>query len=346
MTHEPVARDGRPLGGLPPNDGFLADVLTGLGGRPKSIPSKYFYDAHGSRLFEEITTLEEYYPTRTELAIMEKHLEEIVDRLGRGCLLVEYGSGSSRKTRILLDAMEDPAGYVPIDISGEHLAESARCLAEAYPDLSIHPVSADYTTDFEIPALPLRAARTVVYFPGSTIGNVEPSVASSFLGRMARVAGWGGGLLIGVDLEKNPSTLEAAYNDARGVTAAFNRNLIHRINAELGASFDVDAFAHEAVYNRSRRRIEMYLISGRKQSSCLRGHVIALEEGERILTEYSYKYTRERFADVARRAGLRVRDVWMDDDRFFSVQYLEAIRCSPPDGESPHRKPASGNGQG
>lgn len=323
MTHQTSAAIGQATDLRPTIDEFLEDVLEGLTAHAKFIPCKYFYDARGSRLFDEITELDEYYPTRTELSIMERHLDEIVDCLGTHCLLVEYGSGSSLKTRILLDAMKDPAGYVPIDISSEHLVESARSLADAYPDLDIYPVSADYTDAFELPDLAFSEERTVVFFPGSTIGNFEPSAARDFLARMARVAGPGGGLLIGVDLEKDPSILEAAYNDEGGVTAAFNKNLLHRIKAELDATIDADAFRHEAVYNRREGRIEMYLVSRTKQTARVDGKVIPLKEGERICTEYSYKYTRERFAELAMSAGLQVRKVWMDDDGLFSIQYLE-----------------------
>ncbi len=323
MTHRTAAAIGQSAEPRPRKGTFLKDVIEGLTARPKFIPSKYFYDARGSRLFDEITELDEYYPTRTELSIMERHLDEMVACLGTRCLLVEYGSGSSLKTRILLDAMDDPAGYVPIDISSEHLAESARRLADAYPELDIHPISADYTGGFELPDLGSSAERTVVFFPGSTIGNFEPPAARDFLTRMAQVAGPRGGLLIGVDLEKEPAVLEAAYNDAGGVTAAFNKNLLHRIHTELNATIDPDAFRHEAVYNRREGRIEMYLVSQAKQTVRVDGIALPMKEGERICTEYSYKYTRERFAELASSAGFQVRQVWMDEDELFSVQYLE-----------------------
>ncbi len=303
---------------------FLDDVRCGLAAEEKSIPCKYFYDARGSQLFDQITQLEEYYPTRTELAIMARYVDEMVERLGPRCLLVEYGSGSSLKTRILLEHMREPAGYVPIDISGDHLAASARRIARAYPGLDVRPVTADYTSPFHVPDHAFDALRTVVYFPGSTIGNFEPPAARDFLLRMRRVAGPGGGLLIGVDLAKDPSILEAAYNDARGVTAAFNKNLLCRINRELGATFDLDAFRHEAVYNVEEGRIEMYLISRADQVARLGFDLIRLKAGERIRTEYSYKYTLERFTTLASDAALEVRDVWVDEDRLFSVQYLEA----------------------
>lgn len=302
---------------------FLTDVVNGLEADAKSIPSKYFYDARGSRLFEEITDLEEYYPTRTELAIMERHVGEMGHALGPRCLLVEYGSGSSRKTRVLLEAMEDPAGYVPIDISGEHLRLSAQRLSEQFPDLVVHPVRADYTAHVELPEDTFESRRTVVYFPGSTIGNFEPAAAGGFLQRINEVAGRDGGLLIGVDLQKNRTVLESAYNDAKGVTAAFNRNLIHRINSELGGTLDPEAFRHEALYNEREGRIEMYLIAEHAQSTVLGGRDIRIGAGERIHTEHSYKYTVEGFDELARGAGFYLRDVWTDARHFFSVMYLE-----------------------
>ena len=306
-------------------DALLADVLEGMGRTPKSLPCKYLYDARGSRLFEQITQLEEYYPTATELAIMEAHLNEIVACLGPRCLLLEYGSGSSLKTRLLLDRMEEPAGYVAIDISEEHLSASMRYLQEMYPHIPMRAVPADYTTSFAVPANGFEAARTVVYFPGSTIGNFEPREAHAFLVRMAQAAGPGGRLLIGVDLEKDRDTVEAAYNDAQGVTAAFNKNLLRRMNRELGATFDPDAFRHRAVYNLEEGRIEMSLVSACDQTVRVNGHAIRFEEDEPIVVEYSYKFTLERFQGLAERAGFAVRNVWMDTNRLFSVQYLTVL---------------------
>ena len=304
-------------------DSFLDDVLKGLTIYPKSLPCKYFYDARGSRLFDRITELDEYYLTRTELAIMQAHVGDMVDWLGARCLLVEYGSGSSLKTRILLDRMNDPAGYVPIDISSEHLARSVDLLQAAYPHVRMYPICADYTRSIVLPAGRFDAARVVVYFPGSTIGNFEPREIRAFLACMAKVAGPGGGLLIGVDLDKAPGVLEAAYNDAEGITAAFNKNLLDRMNAELGASFRPEAFRHEAVYEPDAGRVDMYLVSEREQTAEVGGHLVRFEEGERIHTEYSHKFTLERFADVANSAGFEVRDVWVDEQKMFSVQYLD-----------------------
>lgn len=312
--------------GAPPAfaDVLLADVLEGMQRTPKSLPCKYLYDARGSRLFDRITELEEYYPTATERAIMQAHLDEMATCLGPRCLLLEYGSGSSLKTRLLLERMTDPAGYVAIDISEEHLSVSMRRLREAYPHIPMRSLAADYTTSFTVPSAGFEAARTVVYFPGSTIGNFEPGEALDFLMRMAEAAGPGGGLLIGVDMEKDRQTVEAAYNDAQGVTAAFNKNLLRRLNRELGATFDLDAFRHRAVYNLEEGRIEMSLVSACRQTVQVNGHSVRFGEGEPICVEYSYKFTLERFRRLAERAGFAVHKVWTDADRLFSVQYLRA----------------------
>lgn len=306
----------------PEADTFLEDVHEGLGQAQKTIPSKFFYDARGSQLFEEITELPAYYPTRTEMAIMERFIGEMVARIGRQCLLVEYGSGSSLKTRILLDNLIDPVGYVPIDISREHLMQSAAVLKERYPHLHILPVCADYTTDFHLPDI--EGARPVVFFPGSTIGNFTPEEATDFLQHLAEVVGPGGGLLIGVDLRKDVSVIEAAYNDAQGVTAAFNKNMLVRINEELGGTFHLDRFQHRAFFNESHSRIEMHLVSLGNQCVRVGEMQIPFRDGETILTEYSYKYSLEHFAALAAHAGFNVEQVWTDARDYFSVQYLVA----------------------
>ncbi len=306
----------------PETDTFFDVVRDGLTQPQKAIPSKFFYDARGSRLFDRITELPAYYLTRTEMAIMRRFIGEMVGRIGPRCLLVEYGSGSSLKTRILLDHLDDPAGYVPIDISREHLLRSARTLQAAYPGLPIRPVCADYTTAFDLPVP--DGARPVVYFPGSTIGNFTPEEAVGFLRHVAGVVGPGGGLLIGVDLQKDVAVIEAAYNDAQGVTAAFNLNLLRRINRELGGTFDLDGFAHRACYDRAHGRIEMHLVSLADQCVRLGALQIPFRRGETILTEYSYKYRPTDFAAIAREAGFDVEQVWTDERRYFSVQDLMA----------------------
>jgi dimethylhistidine N-methyltransferase len=304
------------------DEAFLADVLAGLARPRKRLPSKYFYDAAGSRLFDRITELDEYYPTRTELAIMRAHAGAMAARCGPRCLLVELGAGSLVKVRLLLDRLDRPAGYVPVDVSGDHLRAAAGALAADYPGLAVRPVVADFTRPFELP--PAAAARRVVYFPGSTIGNFDPADADALLARVARLVGPGGGLLLGVDLRKTPAVLEPAYNDARGVTAAFNRNLLVRINRELGADFDPAAFRHRAVYNGERSRIEMHLVSAADQRVRVGGRTFAFRAGESIHTENSYKYD---LADLARRAagcGLGVDETWTDERRYFAVLYLTA----------------------
>jgi dimethylhistidine N-methyltransferase len=319
LTRPPVRDFG------PGRDRFLAEALAGLRRRRKRLPCKYFYDVAGSRLFDEICTLDEYYLTRSELAIMHRHAGEMAQAIGPNAALVEYGSGSSTKTRVLLDHLESPAAYVPIDISGEHLSDSAHALSLAYPALDVLPVCADYTTRFHLPEPARPAERRVVYFPGSTIGNFEPRDALTFLRRVARVCGPGGGLLIGVDLKKDPALLHAAYNDGRGVTAAFNLNLLARMNRELGADFDVPGgFHHYAFYNPRRGRIEMHLVSRRVQRVHVGEEAVEFEEGESIFTESSYKYAISDFARVADAAGFTTGRVWTDADRRFSVHYMTA----------------------
>ncbi len=324
-TYAPAAEDDA----SPSARAFREDVLAGLRAAPKTLPCKYLYDRRGSQLFDAITELDEYYPTRTEAGIMRRHVGAMAERIGPRALIIEYGSGSSRKTRILLDALDRPAGYVPIDISTEHLLQATERLREAYPELPIRPLSADYTEAVTLPeGFAEDARRRVVYFPGSTIGNFEPDEAVPFLRRIARVTGKGGGLLIGVDLKKDRATLEAAYDDREGVTADFNKNLLRRINRELGAQFDLGAFAHEAVYNAKAGCVEMHLVSQAEQRVRVDGAMIPFGEGETIRTERSYKYTLGSFAALAEAAGFRVESVWTDAARRFSVQYLAVRQAS------------------
>jgi L-histidine Nalpha-methyltransferase len=301
---------------------FRADVLRGLRRRSKRLPSKYFYDEAGSQLFDRICDLPEYYPTRTELTILRAEAPAIADRLGPNCLVIEYGSGSATKTRLLLDALDRPAGYVPVEIAREHLKRSAVAIAAEFPQLAVFPVYADFTRPFKLPSPAMSSSRRAVYFPGSTIGNFGPAAARRLLAGMAELVGQGGAVLIGVDLKKDPRVLEAAYDDAAGVTAAFNRNLLVRINRELDGGFQPDSFAHHALYNPTYGRIEMHLVSRRRQTVRLGDARIEFEEGESILTECSYKYTVRGFQALAAAAGLRARQVWTDDRRWFSVQFL------------------------
>jgi L-histidine Nalpha-methyltransferase len=303
--------------------GFLGDVAAGLALAAKELPCKYFYDQRGSELFDAICTLDEYYPTRTELAIMREHGAAMAALVGPHAAIIEYGSGSSIKTRVLIDRLDEPEAYLPVDISCDHMDASMLELADRHPNLLIMPICADFTRAFFMPDLPDDIGRRIVYFPGSTIGNFGPDEAVELLANMAGVAGPGGGLLIGVDLQKDLGVLEAAYNDARGVTAAFNLNLLRRINDELGGDFDLEAFAHRAVYNQAEGCIEMRLTSLRDQTVRLGGRAYTFAAGEFILTERSHKYTVAGFADLARRAGFTPRKVWTDPRELFSVQYFE-----------------------
>lgn len=298
------------------------EMWAGLAAPRKTLPCKWLYDAAGSALFERICELPEYYPTRTELAILEAHAGEMAERLGPRCLLVEYGSGSSRKTRLLLDCLVEPAGYVPIDISRAALAASAQALRQAYPSLEVLPVCADYAEPIELPRPRRPAERRAVFFPGSTIGNFTPPEAQRFLARMARAAGPDGGILIGADLRKDRVLLEAAYDDAAGVTAAFDRNLLVRANRELRADFPVERFRHHALWNDADGRVEMHLVSLDARVVTVAGRRFAFEAGETIHTENSYKYTLPGFARLAAGAGLAVRRIWTDPRGWFSVQWL------------------------
>jgi L-histidine Nalpha-methyltransferase len=303
--------------------GSLDEVLRGLNSPQKELPCKLLYDDVGSQLFEHITELDEYYPTRIEQRIMRQSGADMAAEVGADCLLIEYGSGSSQKTRILLDHMQQPAGYVPIDISRELLAQSAAAIAEAYPGLRVLPVCGDYTGSLHLPAKLPKSRRRLAYYPGSTIGNFVPEDARRFLTRIAEVCGPGGGLLIGVDMKKDPLMLHRAYNDALGITAAFNLNILGRLNREFRADFAVDKFRHYAFYNPVFARVEMHLVSLAEQTVHLGGMKIHFDRGESIWTEASYKYNPQEFAALAGRAGWRVQRVWTDDRGLFSVQYLE-----------------------
>jgi dimethylhistidine N-methyltransferase len=303
---------------------FLAEVLSGLRKPQKELPSKYFYDERGSRLFQRICTLEEYYIPDAEAAIMEANIGEMVGLMGPRVQLIEYGSGDCTKVRLLLDHLDDVAAYLPIDISQNQLLRESEDLASQYPDLEILPVCADYTSDFKLPVPKRRSERTVVYFPGSTIGNFDPVPAKNFLEHIAGVCGVGGGLLIGVDLKKDPRLLHDAYNDREGVTAEFNLNLLHRINVELDADFQPDRFEHYAFYNPKEGRVEMHLVSVREQVVHIADHSISFAQGESIWTESSYKFSPEEFEQLAATAGFEVEKLWTDEHKRFSVQYLVA----------------------
>ena len=302
---------------------FFDELFLGLSQNPKSIPSKFLYDKTGSELFDQICCLDEYYPTRTEVLILRNNVAEISTLFGSDCRLIELGSGSSAKTRILLDHLHEPAAYVPIDIAGDHLLQSTARLARVYPELCITPVCADFTGALTLPESSYSTKRTVVFFPGSTIGNLEPVEAEKFLRGIAILCGAGGGLLIGVDLKKDRPTLERAYNDARGITAAFNLNLLTRINRAFSAGIRDDQFQHYAFYNEEFGRIEMHLVSLADQTAQLNGTPFVFGQGEHIITEYSYKYAAQEFAKLAARSGWTVKRLWTDAAKLFSVQYLE-----------------------
>lgn len=301
------------------------EVCSGLSDTPKTLPCKYFYDEVGSQLFDAICELDEYYPTRTETGIMLDNVLEISQVFGERCQLIEYGSGSSIKTTILLDHSKYLASYVPVDISRQHLMKSAQRIADRYPELEVLPVCADYTTPFTLPRSRRPSLHAVVYFPGSTIGNFHPDAAVNFLSAMAETCGKGGGLLIGVDLKKPSDVLERAYDDSRGITAAFNLNILTRINKELGGNFNCDAFVHHARYNKQAGRVEMHLVSKTDQRVTIGNRWFEFASGESIHTECSYKYTVEEFAALAELAGWSLRRTWTDAANLFSIQYLTAL---------------------
>lgn len=309
-----------PLVDLHPSTGnFLDEVRAGLESTPRTLPTKYLYDAKGSVLFDRITELEEYYPTRTEVSILRENIDDIVASLENDPLIVEFGSGNSTKTHLLLDHLPDAAGYVPVDISRDHLLDAAARLREGYPDLEILPVCADFTEPIPIPEPERRPGHRVVFFPGSTIGNFTREGAADFLRTVREDCGDDGGLLLGVDLKKDPSVLERAYDDSEGVTAAFNLNLLRRINRELGGTFDLDGFRHRAIWNEEQSRIEMHLESLREQTVEVAGRRYDFAKGETIHTENSHKYTVESFGEMARAAGFRQERVWTDPQGRFSV---------------------------
>jgi dimethylhistidine N-methyltransferase len=312
----------------PPDAGdFCREVIAGFSHPPRSIPPKYFYDEEGSRLFEAICEQPEYYLTRTEVALLARHAGDIKALVGSGCYLVEPGSGSCEKVRPLLETLR-PMVYVPMDISCKHLRTAAAGIATDFPWLDVHAVCTDITREVSLAFIPEQAA-PVMFYPGSSIGNFDPADAVEFLTCLARIAGPGGGLLIGVDLKKDPVKLNDAYNDARGVTAAFNLNLLQRANRELDADFDIDAFAHHAGYNSAHGRIEMHLISTRKQTVNIDGYSFDFNAGDSIHTENSYKYTNDEFRSLAQRAGFVSCAVWTDSGRLFSLHFLCVDRGLP-----------------
>jgi dimethylhistidine N-methyltransferase len=291
--------------------------------RQKELPTKYLYDSIGSNLFEQICKLEEYYPTRVETGILLNHIDEIVKHIKPKPIIIEPGSGSSTKTRILLDHIPEISAYLPVDISGELLQQSAEALRAAYPNLNVLPITTDFTESFTLPRSADFKTNKLVFFPGSTIGNFYPNQVTAFLRRIGRLVGSGGGLLIGVDLVKDRQVLHNAYNDARGVTAAFNLNLLNNVNTAVGSDFNPEQFRHLAFFNSQESRIEMHLISTIDQKVQIGSRAFLIKKNESILTEVSYKYKLESFVSLAEKAGFEIRNVWLDQQKYFSVQYLE-----------------------
>lgn len=306
----------------PQSSAFALDALEGLTQTSKRLSPKYFYDAAGSDLFEQITRLPEYYPTRTELGILRDRSREIAALIPDKAALVEFGAGATTKIRLLLENSTF-AAYVPVDISGEFLNGQAEKLRADFPGLAVHPVVADFTQSFELPA-EVRDLPKVGFFPGSTLGNFEPEEASKFLKKAADILGHGALLILGVDLEKDEDILRDAYNDAAGVTAKFNLNLLTRMNRELGTNFDVSSFDHRAIYNHAEHRIEMHLHSRKAQKVRLCGRTIGFARGESIHTENSYKYSIPRLRKLARRSGWTLKQTWTDAQSMFSVHALRA----------------------
>lgn len=310
----------------PEPDDFLAEVLTGLSQTRKKLPCKYIYDEKGSQLFDQICELPEYYPTRTETALLEAKGAEIAACVGPSAQIVEYGCGSVQKIRLLLDALDSPASYVAVDISRDYLLDAAAALAADYPDLEVHALCADFTKPFDVPpAKQAPAARRVGFFPGSTLGNFNRKDAIGLMASAAESLGPGGGMVIGVDLKKDVAALHAAYNDSQGVTAAFNLNLLERINRELGGDFDLDGFEFRAHYNADKGRVESHLYSILAQTVRLDGRTFDFEKGEAVHTENSHKYAIDEFQEFTREAGFEHKKVWTDADQLFSIHYLEVL---------------------
>lgn len=303
------------------NHKLIEEILDGLSQKQKKLPSKLFYDEKGSKLFDMICELDEYYPTRTEMKILSDNIDEIANVFEENSLLIEFGSGSSTKTRLLLDHIKDLAGYVPIDISQEHLNGSVERLNSDYPELEIHPLAADYTQPLNLPQIHHQVDHRITFFPGSTIGNFTREQAREFLKIIAELCGANGGLLIGVDLHKDKNILHAAYNDSQNVTADFNLNMLQHLNNEFNFNFELENFEHDAFYNEDEKRIEMHLVSKKNQKVNYDNCEYSFYNGETILTEYSYKYTFDGFAEVAS-DFFNVEKIWVDEKNLFSVQYL------------------------
>ena len=316
LSHTPTSRPAAAAS-------LMDEVVGGLRSTPPTLPPKLFYDERGSALFDEVCELPEYYLTRAEWDILERNAEEMVTLMGGRVLLMELGSGSSRKIRLLLERGADVATYVPVDISYEHMVRAAEKLSESYPRLNISPLCADYTRSLTLPPLEVDWRRVVFFYPGSTIGNHTPDEARALLERLRRTGGEGSALLVGVDLKKDRATLEAAYNDSRGLTARFNLNMLSHLNALLRTDFDPDGWRHRAIYNERESRIEMHLVSVRPQSVAIGEHLFQFEPGQHVVTEYSYKYTLEEFTRLAS-PSFEAKRTWTDRAGMFAVLFMEA----------------------
>ncbi len=303
---------------------LLHEILEGLSRPQKMLSSKFLYDDRGSQLFSRICELDEYYPTRTELEIMRTGIEEMSALIGSRTRLIELGSGSGLKSKLLLGFLDQLAAYIPVDISVAEMRRCIQALQPSFSHLNILPVYADYTKTWSLPVCCNAYERSVIYYPGSTLGNFTPAAAEDFMSKMHHICGPGGAMIVGIDLKKDIAVLEAAYNDASGVTAAFNLNILARLNRELDADFYLEDFTHRAFYDEEFGRIEMHLISRRDQSAHIGHNTFEFTKGESILTEYSYKYSLDEFASLANRAGFEPSRVWTDDNELFSVWYLEA----------------------
>jgi len=307
----------------PPTDDFLADTIAGLSQAQKSISPKYFYDKKGSALFDEICRTPEYYITRTELELLDRVLPEVSSMTGPEAIVIEWGSGSSWKIRKVLDALDNPAEYIAIDISGDHLKAAANEIARQYPQVKVGAICADFLAPVHLPEVALVSeGRRLGFLPGSTIGNFEPPVAQEILKRAAGILESGAALLIGTDLEKDERIMLSAYNDAGGITAAFNLNLLERMKAELGAEAEIDAFAHEAIYNTEHHRIEMHLRASRATEIVIGENRFSFDEGESVHSENSHKFTVQGFQEIARNAGFEPGPTWTDPDGLFALHYL------------------------
>ncbi|MBU2493537.1 MAG: L-histidine N(alpha)-methyltransferase [Bacteroidetes bacterium] len=300
---------------------LLDEIINGLSQKQKMLPSKLFYDEKGSKLFDLICELDEYYPTRTESMIMKNNIDDIVSVFKENTIFIEFGSGSSMKTRLLLDNLNNLSAYIPIDISEDHLFKTTERLIEEYPGLEIIPISADYTKPYILPEIHKKVKHKITYFPGSTIGNFKNDEAKAFLKLIAETCGREGGLLIGIDLHKDKDIIEAAYNDKENVTAEFNLNLLERLNREYGADFEISKFSHLAFYNEDEKRIEMHLISEVEQTVTINERKFYFKKSETILTEYSHKYTFSGFAELAE-DYFEISKIWIDKNKYFSVLYL------------------------